>query len=46
IAGKLSNASFVDRAPQAVVDKEKEKLKSYQDDKIKLQEQYSVIKDL
>lgn len=46
ITGKLSNASFVDKAPEAVVAKEKEKLSSYQDDKIKLQEQYFVIKDL
>ncbi|QIQ22029.1 valine--tRNA ligase [Zophobihabitans entericus] len=46
IEGKLSNASFVDKAPEAVVAKEKEKLQGYADDKAKLQEQYTVIKNM
>ncbi|WP_392565126.1 valine--tRNA ligase [Utexia brackfieldae] len=43
---KLSNASFVDKAPETVVAKEKEKLKSYQDDRLKLEEQYRIIENL
>lgn len=46
IEGKLSNASFVDKAPEAVVAKEKEKLQGYLDDKVKLQEQFITIKNL
>lgn len=46
IEDKLSNASFIDRAPVDVVAKEKEKLFSYQEDKIKLTEQITVIEKL
>ncbi|MCO6548669.1 MAG: class I tRNA ligase family protein, partial [Gilliamella sp.] len=46
IANKLSNASFVDKAPAAVVTKEKEKQQGYINDKAKLQEQYLLIKNL
>ncbi|OCG18653.1 hypothetical protein A9G24_12190 [Gilliamella sp. App6-5] len=46
IENKLSNASFVDKAPAAVVAKEKEKQQGYIDDKAKLQEQYVAIKNL
>lgn len=46
IANKLSNASFVDKAPAVVVAKEKEKQQGYIEDKAKLQEQYSAIKNL
>lgn len=46
IDNKLSNASFVDKAPAAVVAKEKEKQQGYVADKAKLQEQYLVIKSL
>ena len=46
ITNKLSNASFVDKAPAAVVAKEKEKQQGYIDDKAKLQEQYVAIKNL
>jgi valyl-tRNA synthetase len=46
ITNKLSNASFVDKAPAAVVAKEKEKQQGYIDDKAKLQEQYAAIKNL
>lgn len=46
IESKLSNASFVDKAPAAVVAKEKEKLQGYAEDKVKLQEQYLTIENL
>ncbi|QYN42171.1 valine--tRNA ligase [Gilliamella sp. ESL0443] len=46
IDNKLSNASFVDKAPAAVVAKEKEKQQGYVADKAKLQEQYEAIKSL
>ncbi len=46
IENKLSNASFVDKAPAAVVEKEKEKQQGYREDKAKLQEQYLAIKNL
>ncbi len=41
ISGKLSNASFVDKAPAAVVDKEKQKLADYNSalEKLKIQSQ-------
>ena len=46
IDNKLSNASFVDKAPAAVVAKEKEKQQGYIIDKAKLQEQHAAIKSL
>ena len=46
IDNKLTNASFVDKAPAAVVAKEKEKQQGYIADKAKLQEQYAAIKSL
>ncbi|WP_294966463.1 valine--tRNA ligase [uncultured Gilliamella sp.] len=46
IDDKLSNASFVEKAPAAVVAKEKEKQQGYIDDKAKLQQQYLAIKNL
>ena len=46
IDNKLSNASFVDKAPAAVVAKEKEKQQGYITDKAKLQEQHAAIKSL
>ncbi len=46
IDNKLSNASFVDKAPAAVVEKEKEKQQGYIVDKAKLQEQHAAIKSL
>ena len=46
IDNKLSNASFVDKAPAAVVAKEKEKQQGYIADKAKLQEQHVAIKSL
>ena len=46
IDNKLSNASFVDKAPAAVVAKEKEKQQGYIVDKAKLQEQHAAIKSL
>ncbi|MDF7669912.1 valine--tRNA ligase [Orbaceae bacterium ESL0721] len=46
IESKLSNASFVDKAPAAVVAKEKEKLSGYQEDKVKLQQQVTEIEKL
>ena len=46
IDNKLSNASFVDKAPAAVVAKEKEKQQGYIADKAKLQEQYAAIRSL
>jgi valyl-tRNA synthetase len=44
ITGKLSNASFVDKAPEAVVNKEKEKLADYNTALEKLQTQVEKIK--
>ena len=44
--GKLSNASFVDKAPAAVVEKEKERLISTQSALEKLQQQKSKILEL
>ena len=41
--GKLSNASFVDKAPEAVVNKEKEKLAGYQSTMASLSEQLKKI---
>ena len=46
IDNKLSNASFVDKAPAAVVAKDKEKQQGYIADKAKLQEQHAAIKSL
>ncbi|XKM14530.1 valine--tRNA ligase [Orbaceae bacterium ac157xtp] len=46
IESKLSNPSFVDKAPEAVVAKEKQKQQGYQDDKLKLQEQLQQIEKL
>ncbi|RKS87517.1 valyl-tRNA synthetase [Orbus hercynius] len=46
IDSKLSNASFVDKAPPAVVAKEQEKRQAYADDKVKLLEQYAAIENL
>ena len=46
LEGKLGNASFVDRAPTAVVDKEKAKLAAAKDAVSKLNEQRSRIEDL
>ncbi|MGL4859742.1 MAG: class I tRNA ligase family protein, partial [Enterobacteriaceae bacterium] len=43
VEGKLNNASFVDRAPAAVVDKERQKLEGHKVDKEKLQQQYQQI---
>jgi valyl-tRNA synthetase len=44
LQGKLSNASFVDKAPAAVVDKEKERLAAAQSAVEKLQQQIEKIK--
>ncbi len=41
--GKLSNSSFVDKAPEAVVNKEKEKLAGYQSTMASLSEQLKKI---
>ncbi len=46
IEGKLGNAKFVDKAPAAVVEKEREKLQSYQSALSKLEEQQGKIKAL
>ncbi|WP_392564103.1 valine--tRNA ligase [Orbus wheelerorum] len=46
ITTKLSNPGFVDKAPEAVVAKEQEKRQGYQDDKVKLLEQYAEIEKL
>lgn len=43
ISGKLNNASFVDKAPEAVVNKEKEKLADYNAAREKLQGQVEKI---
>ncbi len=44
--GKLKNPKFVDKAPQAVVDKEKAKLDDYRSQLAKLEEQLEKIKYL
>ena len=44
--GKLSNENFVSKAPQAVIDKEKEKLADASQQLHKLQEQYKSIEAL
>ncbi|MGS2717093.1 valine--tRNA ligase [Eionea flava] len=44
LSGKLSNANFVDKAPPAVVDKEKEKLADYEQSLKKLNVQLEKIK--
>ena len=44
--GKLSNANFVDRAPEAVVQKERDKLAEAESALSNLQEQAEKIKDL
>ncbi|WP_348680405.1 valine--tRNA ligase, partial [Alcanivorax profundi] len=44
--GKLKNPNFVDKAPQAVVDKEKAKLDDYRSQLAKLEEQLEKIKYL
>ena len=46
IEGKLNNPAFVDKAPAAVVDKEREKLQSQQQALAKLQEQQDSIRQL
>lgn len=46
IESKLSNSSFTDKAPEAVVAKEKEKRTQYQLDQKKLLEQYQEIEKL
>jgi len=46
IEGKLSNANFVDKAPQAVVNKEKEKLDGLTQSLEKLNQQYDSINQL
>ena len=43
---KLKNPKFVDKAPQAVVDKEKAKLDDYRSQQAKLEEQLEKIKYL
>ncbi|MDP5255571.1 MULTISPECIES: valine--tRNA ligase [unclassified Vibrio] len=43
IEGKLNNQGFVAKAPEAVVAKEREKLESYQETLVKLQEQKVTI---
>lgn len=46
IIAKLSNKGFISRAPEAVVTKEREKLESYQQSKVKLLEQQAIISGL
>ena len=46
IEGKLSNASFVDKAPAAVVEKEREKVQAHKQSIIKLQEQAQRIREM
>jgi len=46
IGGKLSNASFVEKAPAAVVDKEREKLAEQQSALSKLEQQREKIRRL
>ncbi len=43
IEGKLNNPNFVDKAPQAVIDKEKDKLKALQGSLQNLQQQFEKI---
>ncbi|MGL4735556.1 MAG: hypothetical protein ACRCWB_10865, partial [Enterovibrio sp.] len=43
IDGKLSNQAFVAKAPQAVVDVERDKLAGYQDGLVKLLEQQAMV---
>ena len=43
--GKLSNKGFVDKAPEAVVNKEKEKLADYKDLLEKTKESLEEIRD-
>ena len=46
IRGKLGNASFVDKAPAAVVEKEREKMQAQQQALDKLQEQAQRIRQM
>ncbi|MEH6518359.1 MAG: valine--tRNA ligase [Halioglobus sp.] len=46
IQGKLSNASFVDRAPEAVVSKERDKLQAQEQALTKLREQEQRIREM
>lgn len=46
LVAKLNNDGFIARAPQAVVEKEKQKLASYQQDKSKIQQQQAEISRL
>ncbi|GJL80698.1 MAG: valine--tRNA ligase [marine bacterium B5-7] len=46
IAGKLANSSFVDRAPAAIVEKERSRLKQISSDLDNLQDQLSKIRAL
>lgn len=46
LQGKLGNANFVDKAPEAVVEKEKAKLKGYQESLALLNEQKEKIESL
>ncbi|RKZ55949.1 MAG: valine--tRNA ligase, partial [Gammaproteobacteria bacterium] len=46
IEGKLSNASFVDKAPAAVVEKERDKVRAHQQALTKLQDQAQRIQDM
>ncbi len=46
IENKLSNESFVAKAPEAVIAKEREKLQGYMDAKVKLQQQFKAIEAL
>lgn len=46
LAAKLNNDGFIARAPQTVVEKEKQKLASYQQDKSKIQQQQAEINRL
>jgi valyl-tRNA synthetase len=46
IQGKLGNASFVDKAPAAVVEKEREKMQAQQQALDKLQEQAQRIRQM
>lgn len=43
--GKIDNPNFVDRAPAAIVEKEREKLKSYQNMAAEIQESLAQIKE-
>ena len=46
IEGKLSNASFVDKAPAAVVEKEREKVQTHKQSLLKLQEHTKRIRKM